>query len=213
MEERSRVKQQGNEKHTQRWWWEEIRWSNGCSLDVNLASSYRQSFSWGSACSLQQHEVTGPVSDSIWPYSLFSWGDRVWIRGEKKSQQDPHYSESAPQTQVCVSEGSRHHVCIPARGQDPPPRLQSPEARPVALGGTRWTGSGGSGGGFKRVGDCCICLRWLCCKRLCADLVKGEFSAHLIFTLTLAVTPLSALHAITRMPEGHGVLVFRTHRE
>lgn len=50
-----------------------------------------------------------------------------------------------------------------------------------------------------------------------ADLVNGGISAHLVFTLTLALTSLSLslsqLSILPRMPQGLGVLVFKIYRD
>lgn len=111
-------------------------------------------------------------STSIWPYFLLSWGDKVWIRG-KKSQQDPQYPASAPQTQVCVCawgvKASCLHSCL---GSGPSPCLLSPEARPVALSGTRCTST--VEGGVRRIGDCYIYLWWLCCEGCVQIWLRGN---------------------------------------
>lgn len=100
----------------------QVRCSNGCSLDINSAVLT------GSAAAEDRPVLSSNTrlldlscsSTSIWLYSLVSGGDGVWIQGERVN--NIHTTlVSAPQTQVCVREGSGHHVCIPAWGRDPLP--------------------------------------------------------------------------------------------
>lgn len=193
--ERSQVKhldrrQQGNEKQTQMMMvmtmvmvmmWGQNEWdSNDCSLDVKSA------FVTGKTSNRDQPALSCNTrlldmslsSTSNWLRSLFSWGgDRVWIWGWK-SQQDPHYPASAPQTQVCVHEGSRHHVCIACLGSGPSLSVESwGQARC-----TQWNpknehvGWGVGGGGSLEENErgvlhlCVVTLLW----RLYSDLVKGD---------------------------------------
>lgn len=68
----------------------------------------------GSAASLSSN--TGSLDLYLALLSLLLRGSEFGYGGGG-SQRDPHYSSSAPQTQVCVcvcARGSRHHVCIPA---------------------------------------------------------------------------------------------------
>lgn len=120
------------------WFRTQPRCSNGCSLDVNSAFSYRQSSSWGSACVLSSNtrllDLSLPLSG---PTLSSPEGTEFGYEGEK-SQQDPHnYSASAPQTQVCVCvRGQGIMFAFPPGVGTLPPCLLSPEAR--ALSGTRW---------------------------------------------------------------------------
>lgn len=140
-----------------------------------ISLSYRQGYSW--ACSLQQREVTGP----LWRCSLVSRGGGVWIR---KSQQDPHYPVSAPQTRVCVHEGSGQHVCIPAWGRDPLPACRV--LRPGPLHSVEPpTNEHGRGGGGSEESSGLLHLSAVARLRRAALRFGLEgITAHLIFTLT-----------------------------
>lgn len=167
--------------------------------------------------------VTGPSNSLLYFYqtlSLFSWGNRVWIWGEKvnRIQTALHLPHRHKCVCVCVCAwgGSKHHVCIPAWGWDPPPACRV--LRPGPLRSQNPVNETRGGGGIRRAGDCCIFLWWLCCEGCASDLVKGE-------SLPTSSLPwpwqwplslflfLSALYFITRMPEGRGVPVFKTYRD
>lgn len=103
----------------------QIRCSNGCSLEVNSAFLYRQSYSWGIS-------LFSPATRGYWtclaPLPLSGLtrsspgGTEFGCEARQKKKVNKIHT-SAPQTRVCVClrEGSRHHVCIPAWGRDPPP--------------------------------------------------------------------------------------------
>lgn len=98
--------------------------------------------------------VTGPSNSLLYFYqtlSLFSWGNRVWIWGEKvnRIQTALHLPHRHKCVCVCVCAwgGSKHHVCIPAWGWDPPPACRVLRPGPLRsqnpVNETR--GGGGSG--------------------------------------------------------------------
>lgn len=122
--------------------------------------------------------VTGPSSllyfyQTLLSLSLFSWGNRVWIWGEKVNRIQTALHLPHRHKCVCAWGGSKHHVCIPAWGWDPPPACRVP--RPGPLRSQNPVDETQEGGGvIRRAGDCCIFLWWLCCEGCASDLVKGE---------------------------------------
>lgn len=166
-------KQQGDEMHTRwrwRWWWwckdkmKQIRCSNGCSV-------LQAAVHLGDQSVLSSNTRLLDLSRLLSGSTLFSWGEGVWIWGEKVNK-NPHYPVSTPQTQVCVCvcvhawgvKALCLHSCLGSR----PFPLPADVLRPglFALSGTRWmsTGKEGRGEGVRRTWDCWIYLWWLCCE-------------------------------------------------
>lgn len=144
------------------------------ALWYKLSLSYGQSYSWGSACSLQQHKVTGPVSLLYLYLALLSSPEGTEFGYEAKKSTRSTVPRICPtDTSVCAwgVKASCLHSCP---GSGPSPCLLSPGARPVALSGTWWMSTGGEGGGFRRVGDCCIYLWWLCCEGYVQIWLRGN---------------------------------------
>lgn len=157
------------------------RCAGDCSLDVKSACLVSSVTAGGSASSLSAAAqtsgpaLTGPRSSAwIWLYSLPE-GKKFGCEAKKSTRST--LACICPETQVCmcVSEGSRHHVCIPAWGQDPSPCLLSPGAWPIVLRGTQWANMGEEGKGELEesrglLHSCVVTLL----RGMSSDLVKGE---------------------------------------
>lgn len=144
-----------------------------CSLDVTLCCSYRKNCSLLSLAQLLLDPAHCSTSIRLYSLSLSSWGNRVWIWGEKVNRIQTALHLPHRHKCVCAWGGSKHHVCIPAWGWDPPPASRVP--RPGPLRSQNPVNETQEGGGvIRRAGDCCIFLWWLCCEGCASDLVKGE---------------------------------------
>lgn len=190
MKERSQVKhldrkQQGDEKHTERWWWwwenkmKQTGCSNGCSLDVNSA------FLTGRATAGDQPVLSSNTrlldlslsSTSIWLYSLVSWGDRVWIRGEKVNK--IHTTPYVPHRHkcVCVRGQGIMFAFLPGVGTLPLPAESWGQARCAQWNPMNEHGEGreveGGRGSWESRGLVHLSVVTLL-RKLCSDLVKGE---------------------------------------
>lgn len=117
----------------------QIRCSNGCSLDVKLSLSFRQSYSWG--ISLFFFLSFSPATRGYWtclaPLPLLS----LLLRGQsldmrqikKKSQQNPTlHCCNLPHRHECVRAWGVKAPCLHslARGRDPTPLLSAWVPRP-----------------------------------------------------------------------------------